>query len=366
MVKHNHSSEQVAPEFALELRFGLAAQIHSHIADRHSLGLIQFLHAINQRTTLNRHAPAVVGYLRVRFQRVYGHFHLQLNNVSGRPLPANWQIFPRFRPRHRLAVHRHLCAIRPSGNSQVKRKIRRFGGRNCDFDSAVPGIVRLLPHLQANAVFQPPIELGIVVKMEIDSICAGAVEISWEGSKRTLQIRRTTSRVVPWIANFLSRGRIKRQRIAIAIQSAIKRHSGIDTVIERPFDYVRELCITRGREHAPVPHHVSDSRATFAVGTIVWQFVSVSKGLTIGPRPDSAGYIHLGAGHVIPECVQRLPISWIAGFHVVISRTTACIHRPNRMPFKFGSGGKWSSTEHVDGSALRQVQSLVSLQDVAG
>ena len=274
---------------------------------------------------------------------MYRHVHLQLNNVSLRPLPANWQIFPRLRSRHRFAVHRHLCAIRPSGNSQVKSEIRRSGRRNRDFGPTVPRIVRLLPDLQADAVFQPPIELRIIVKMQVDSIIAGAVEISRQGCKRTLQIRRTAGRVVPWVANFFPCGRIKCQRVAVAIQCTIERHPGIDTVVECPFDYVRELSIPRCSEHAPVPHHVSDSRAAFSVGTIVWQFVSMSESFTIGPRPDSAGYIHFGAGHIVPECVQRFPISWIASLHVVVSRTTACIHRPNRMPFKFGPGSKWSS-----------------------
>ena len=92
----------------------------------------------------------------------------------------------------------------------------------------------------------------------------------------------------------------------------------------------------------------------------------MAEGLTLGSRPDSAGHVHFGRGHVIPECIQRLPIHRIAGLQVVVGSATTGIHRADRVSFKLGACGKWSSTEHVDGPRFGQVQALVSLEDVAG
>src|SRR5258708_36757297 len=106
-----------------------------------------------------------------------------------------------------------------------------------------------------------PIELGIIVKVQANPSAAGAVEISGKGSKDALEVRRTAGRVVPGIANGFSKGGIESQRIAVAIEPAVERHSGIDAVIESPLDDVGKLRVSRAGQHAPMPPHLANGRA---------------------------------------------------------------------------------------------------------
>src|SRR3981189_752356 len=122
------------------------------------------------------------------------------------------QVFTRLRVRQRLAVYGNLRTLGPSRNSQIESKVRSFGRRHGNFDAAVPWIICSLYNLQASAVLQMPIEFRIVVKVQIDPIAAGAVEISGERGKDALEIRRATRHVVPGIPNLVSCGGIKRQR----------------------------------------------------------------------------------------------------------------------------------------------------------
>src|SRR6266568_2743088 len=119
--------------------------------------------------------------------------------------PLDRQVFAWFRTSHRFSVHSDLHVFGPPGNSEVEREFGSFGGRNADFHAAVPRIICFLSDFEARAVFKVPVEIGIIVKMQVDSIIAGAVEISWERGERALQVRGATGRVVPRVANFLAR-----------------------------------------------------------------------------------------------------------------------------------------------------------------
>src|SRR6202011_5206577 len=137
-----------------------------------------------------------------------------------------------------LAVHRDLNAIGPSRNSQVKDKIRELRRSYRDLHLAIPRIIRLLGNLQAYATFQVPIQFRVVIEVHIDSVAAGAVEISRQRTEGALQIRRTTSRVVPRVADLISGRGIESQRVAIAVHRSIQRHSGIYPVIECTLNHI--------------------------------------------------------------------------------------------------------------------------------
>ena len=130
--------------------------------------------------------------------------------------------------------------------------------------------------------------------MQINSVLARAIEISGKRSKDAFEIRRTASRVIPRIADFFAGGRIKGERVAVTIKSAIERHPGIDAVIESALEDVGELGVSRCGEHAPVPHHVSNRGAAFAIREVVWQLVGITESLAVRARADSAGDVHFG------------------------------------------------------------------------
>src|SRR5437879_11538532 len=101
--------------------------------------------------------------------------------------------------------------------------------------------------------------------MKVDPVLAGAVKVTRKGSEDALEVRWTASHVVPLIADLVASRRIKRERVTVAVEHAVERHSGIDAVVQRPFDDVGEFGIASGRQHAPVPHHVSDGRTALAI-----------------------------------------------------------------------------------------------------
>src|SRR5580658_8710625 len=202
--------------------------------------------------------------------------------------------------------------------------------------------------------------------MYVDSVRAGAVEIPRERPERALEVRRTAGYVIPGISDLVSRGRIKRQRIAIAIERAVERHAGIDSVIQSALYNIGELGISSDGKHAPVPHHIADGGAAFAVGAEIRQLVGIPESFPIRPRTDPAGDIHLSRGRVVPEIVQRLQIGWISGLHVIVGCPATGIHCPDGVPFHLGPRSERSSTEHVNGPPLRQLDAFISLQDVTG
>src|SRR5690242_15137555 len=140
-----------------------------------------------------------------------------MNDVTLSPLPRNRKVFTWLGTAYRLSIDGDCGLVRPPGNSQIKSKIRRLGGRDRDFNHSVPGIICFLGNLEANAIFQMPIQFRIVIKVQVNAVVAGAVKVSWQRSKSTLQVGWTAGRVVPWVANLFSRGWIERQRVAIAI-----------------------------------------------------------------------------------------------------------------------------------------------------
>ena len=119
--------------------------------------------------------------------------------------------------------------------------------------------------------------------MHINSVVAGAVEISRQRPKDALQVRRTAGRVVPWITDLISRRRIKRQRVAIAVRRSIERHPRVYAVVERPLDNIGELTVSSRRQHPPAPHHVADGGTALSISAEIRQFVGITEGLPIGP-----------------------------------------------------------------------------------
>src|SRR5579864_9772550 len=117
--------------------------------------------------------------------------------------------------------------------------------------------------------------------MRINSVRAGAVEVSRKRPEGALEIRRTARYVVPGIPDLISRRWIKSKRVPIAVQRAVKRHAGIDSVIQGTFHDVGELCVTGGGQHSPVPHHVADGGTAFPVSAEIRQLVGVSEGLPV-------------------------------------------------------------------------------------
>ena len=91
--------------------------------------------------------------------------------------------------------------------------------------------------LHSSAVLEMPIEMRVVVKIDVHTFGAGAVKITRQRCQNALEVRRATGGVVPFIANFFAGGF---ERIAIAIECARKRHAGVDPVVERALDHIGE------------------------------------------------------------------------------------------------------------------------------
>src|SRR5438309_9368288 len=96
---------------------------------------------------------------------------------------------------------------------------------------------------------QMPIHLGVVVEVNVNAILVRAVKVPRKRSKCALKVRRTAGCVVPCVANLAIyevsisglAGRVKTERISVAIGLPVKRHTGIDSVVECPLDDVGEF-----------------------------------------------------------------------------------------------------------------------------
>src|ERR1700684_2111172 len=131
------------------------------------------------------------------------------------------QISSRHGSGYRLAVDGDACLVAgPAGDSQIKCELGRLGRGDGYFDVAIPGHIRLLRNREGGAVFEMPIESGIIVEVEIQAVTAGAVEIAGKGSDGALEIRRAAGRVVPGIANGNAGRRVERERIGITVERA--------------------------------------------------------------------------------------------------------------------------------------------------
>src|ERR1700730_17754074 len=114
----------------------------------------------------------------------------------------------------------------------MESKVRRLRRGHRDIHPSVPGILWFLRDLQTGTVFQIPIEVGIIVKMHVNTVAAGAIEISRERGEGALEIWGTAGDVVPLVANLVTTGRIEGQRITIAIERSVERHPRINSVVE--------------------------------------------------------------------------------------------------------------------------------------
>src|SRR6266849_4220961 len=212
MAQQEDSTKQIFLKFFLELRAGFRAQIQRHILQRHACGLVDLLQAIDERSTSHGNAASVLYDLGIGLKELRLHIQLEFDDVAGGPAAANRKILAGSGACDRLSVDASLRTIRPSGDSQEESELRGFGGRNGNFDAAIPGIICFLADLQADAAFEMPIELRIVVEVLINSLATSAVKISGERSEGAFEIRRAASGVVPIVANLVAAGRIEGQR----------------------------------------------------------------------------------------------------------------------------------------------------------
>ncbi len=318
--------------------------------------LIQMLHAEHDRPALERNSSAILCYSRVRLQQMRRHIETQIDRVILRPTLANRQVFTRLCACDLLAVHLDTVLCRPSRNANIHDKLAWGRRANGHPHIADPRVVRLLLDLQPRPVMQVPVHLRVVIKMNVNAVRIRAVEVSRKRCEGPLQVRRTAGRVVPRIADLAIHqmpvprltGRVKRQRIAVAIGFAVERHPRVDTVVQRPLDHIGELRVARRCQHAPVPHHVSNGRAALPVCLCIWEFVLIAKGLACGPRSHAAIHIELMRGQIVPKYIQRLPIGLVAALQVVVSGAATCIHRSHRMPFELGTQCKRNPAVHID------------------
>src|SRR6185312_2862410 len=118
------------------------------------------------------------------------------------------------------AVHSYGRPVCPSWNARVQSEILGLRWTDRQFNRALPRVAGLLCHLDRSSVLQAPIQAGIVIQVHIQTIFAGAVEITWQRSERALEIRRAAGYVIPCIADIraasetIQCGRIERQWIS--------------------------------------------------------------------------------------------------------------------------------------------------------
>src|SRR6267154_1312718 len=125
--------------------------------------------------------------------------------------------------------------------------------------------------------------------MHVHAGAVSAVEISWQGSQRALEIRRAAGGVVPFVANLVAAG---------------------------------------------------------SAGA--WQFIRIAEGFATAARADAPSDIHLGRNEILPEHVQRFPIGLVAGFEVIVSGAATRIHGANRVPFQVSARSEGNAAEVVD------------------
>src|SRR5215472_6603779 len=170
--------------------------------------------------------------------------------------------------------------------------------------------------------------------MQIETVSAGAVEIPGQRGKRALEVWRATRRVVPRVADLIAIRRVETQRIAVTIKRSVEGHARVDPVVQGALDDVGIFRLTGCGEHAPVPHHVADGCAAFAIGGEIWELVRIAKSFAIAARSYSTGDVHLVADQVVPERVKRFPMGLIAGFKIVVRCAAARVHGANSMSFQ--------------------------------
>src|SRR5215467_5564110 len=178
--------------------------MQAHIRERNSPRLVELFEAIDERSALDGNAAVVVDDSRIRLNGVGGHVKFYADDVAGFPPAPQRKILAGRDSRNGLTVNCYLRVFRPSGNAQVEREFTWFLRCDGDVSSVLPRITRLLLHFQRRSVLEMPIKNRIVIKMQIKAVSAGAVEIARQRSKRALEVRWATGRVVPRVADLVA------------------------------------------------------------------------------------------------------------------------------------------------------------------
>src|SRR5207244_1157345 len=171
----NNSTKQVVPKFFLKLCARFRAEVQRYIPERHAFRLIDLFQTINERPALHRNAASVFDDFRVGFEKLRLHIELQADDVASGPSASNRKILAGSCACDGLPVDAHLCRVRPAGDSQEKCELDRLGRHDGNFDVAMPRIICLLTNLQADAVFEMPVELRVVIEVEINALSDGSV-----------------------------------------------------------------------------------------------------------------------------------------------------------------------------------------------
>src|SRR5262249_45345823 len=234
------------------------------------------------------------------------------------------------------------------------------------FGGTIPRIIGLLHHSQSGSVLQVPVQLRVIVQVQIESVSAGTVKIARQRSKGTLQIWRATRRVVPRVPNLIASRGIKCQGIPVAVKRAVKGHAGVNAVVQGTLDDIGELRIAGGRQHPPVPHHVADGRAALAISRKIWQLIGITKRFALAARTDTAGYVHLRGHQVLPKEVERLPVRLVTRLEIVVSSAAASVHRPYGVSLEMSARGEGNAAEMIHVGAPRQLDTVVALKNITG
>src|SRR5438105_11941832 len=128
--------------------------------------------------------------------------------------------------RRGFPIDGRLRGIGPSGDAQEYRELGRLRRSDGQLDAAVPRVIGFLRDPKTRAVLKMPVEAGVVVKVHVQAVLTGAVEITGKRGQGALEVGRATGGVVPLVADFVATAGIERQRIAITIERAIERHAG--------------------------------------------------------------------------------------------------------------------------------------------
>src|SRR5581483_2492442 len=158
MANDHHPLEQTAFEFLVKRGAGLLTEVESDVSKGDAFGLIELLHAIDERTALQSDAAIVLDNAGIGFKDLRGHVELQADGIAGCPGAANREILAGSCAGKRLAIHGDLGAIGPARNSNVQGEFGGSRGSDGKVHGAVPWIVRFLLNFQTGAIFEMPIE----------------------------------------------------------------------------------------------------------------------------------------------------------------------------------------------------------------
>jgi hypothetical protein len=80
-MKHNHSSQQIAPELRLKIS-RLACRVDGNVTQIRSARLVDFFQAVDQRSSLNRCSSGVVGHPGIGFDYLRNDIEPKAHHIA--------------------------------------------------------------------------------------------------------------------------------------------------------------------------------------------------------------------------------------------------------------------------------------------